>query len=276
MALIQADFFSKSLMRTTTINAIVPADKMGFDGELLQGNKPFKTLYLLHGIIGNYTDWVTGTRIQRWAQDKNLAVIMPSADNRFYVDNEAAGELFGNFIGNELVNTTRKLFHLSDKKEDTFIAGLSMGGYGAVINGLKYHNTFGYIGALSSAFILDSMVNSDNNASSIIGKRSYYESVFGDLSKVKGSDRDYKALINKLIEEKAEIPKIYMACGTDDFLIHQNRDYDQYLTQKGVDHTYVEGPGAHEWDFWDKYIKELLIWLPLEEEKQGVSSGNVI
>ena len=77
MALVQVNFISRSLLRTVTINAIIPVDKIGVEKT---SDKPFKTLYLLHGIFGNYTDWVTGTRIQRWAEKHNLAVIMPSGE----------------------------------------------------------------------------------------------------------------------------------------------------------------------------------------------------
>ena len=145
MALVKVDFFSEKLKRTVTINAIIPVDK-----NTGKSKEKLKTLYLLHGIFGNYTDWVSGTRIQRWAQDHDLAVIMPSGENKFYVDNENSHEYFSQFIGEELVQITRAMFPLSHEKSDTFIAGLSMGGYGAIINGLKYHQTFGYIAALSA------------------------------------------------------------------------------------------------------------------------------
>ena len=128
MALIQADFFSKSLMRTVTINVIIPTDKAVFPGMAKPEKKPLKTLYLLHGIFGNYTDWVTGTRLQSWAQDRGLCVVMPSGDNHFYVDNPESESYYGKFIGEDLVEFTRDTFQLSDKREDTFIGGLSMGG----------------------------------------------------------------------------------------------------------------------------------------------------
>ena len=141
MAIIEVNFISKCLMRVVTFNAIIPVDKFGPQAENAE-QKPLKTLYLLHGIFGNYTDWVNGTRIQAWAEANDLAVIMPSGENRFYLDDEKSGELYGEFIGKELVEFTRKLFPLSDKREDTFIAGLSMGGYGAIRNGLKYAENF--------------------------------------------------------------------------------------------------------------------------------------
>ena len=185
MALMEVNFFSKALMRPVTMNVILPADKVFFGEETEEENKPFKTLYLLHGVMGNYTDWVTGTCIKRWAEEKNLAVVMPSGANMFYMDHPNANENYSEFIGKELVKITRRMFPLSYKKEDTFIAGLSMGGYGAIRNGLKYHDTFGYIAGLSSAMILEKMGIADDSSPMFFEKKSFLESVFGDLSRIK-------------------------------------------------------------------------------------------
>jgi len=272
MALVKVDFFSQSLMRTVTINAIVPVDK--FITEVKKEMKPYKTLYLLHGIFGNYTDWVSGTRIQRWAQDHDLVVIMPSGENKFYVDNEKSQEYYSRFIGEELVEFTRDLFPLSTKREDTFIAGLSMGGYGAIVNGLKYHKTFGYIAGLSSALLIDNIVHSvDGKDIPYINRRSYLESVFGDLDELIGSDKDYKALVSQL--DPKDIPHIYLAVGTEDDLVKNNREFRDFLLEHHIDLTYEEGPGAHEWDFWDRYIYRVLQWLPVNSKSEGISSGNV-
>lgn len=275
MAFVTINYFSKCLMRTVTVNAVIPVDKMTFPGMPVREKKPFKTLYLLHGIFGNYTDWADGTRITRWAQDCNLVVVMPSGDNHFYVDCEDTGEMYGEFVGKELVELTRDMFPLSHKREDTFIAGLSMGGYGAVRNGLKYWETFSHIGALSAGYILDGVIHSTQDVPVPTNSRSFYSHVFGNLEELIGSDKDYKALIMKLKEQKADIPRIYMACGTEDFLLEANRDYYAFLKENDVNVSYEEGPGSHEWDFWDTYIYKLLEWLPLEEASAGVSSGNV-
>ena len=266
MAYLTCNFFSKSLMRTVNINVVLPTDK---ENEI----KEYKTLYLLHGIYGSQNDWVHGTRIEAWAQDHNLAVVMPSGENKFYVDHPQSNAYFSKFIGEELVSFTRRSFPLSTKREDTFIGGLSMGGYGAMVNGLKYHETFGSIIALSSAFILDLIVRSNDNSSNPLHRRSYYESIFGNLDEIKGSDKDYIALVNRL--EISQIPDIYMACGTEDSLLYRfNVKFHQYLDQKQIPHTFETGPGGHDWIFWDTYIKRALDWLELEEEK-GISSGNV-
>ena len=274
MAIIEVNFISKCLMRTVTFNAIIPVDKFGPQAENAE-QKPQKTLYLLHGIFGNYTDWVNGTRIQAWAEANDLAVIMPSGENRFYLDDEKSGELYGEFIGKELVEFTRKLFPLSDKREDTFIAGLSMGGYGAIRNGLKYAENFGCVIGLSAALVHDTWKDADNSAPIFTFRRSYYEAIFGEYDKVKGSDKDPKALLLKLKKEGRPVPKMYLCCGTEDGLVTANRDFRDFLNENGVDLTYVEGPGKHDWVFWDTYIKKVLDWLPLNRTGAGINSGNV-
>jgi S-formylglutathione hydrolase FrmB len=274
MALIQVNFFSKSLMRTVPMNVILPVDKLTFPGMPVRENKPYKTLYLLHGVFGNYTDWVCGTNLLRLAEENELAVVMPSGDNMFYVDQPAAHTMYGEFIGEELVELTRKMFPLSDKKEDTFIGGLSMGGYGAIRNGLKYHTTFGYIAGLSPALILDDM-DKRTEDSFFLSSRSYAESCFGDLTKLGESDKNPNWLVNKLVTEKVKVPEIYLACGQQDTLLANTVQFYNLLNDLGVKVTYEEGPGGHDWDFWNRYIKNVLDWLPLEKKGLGVNSGNV-
>ncbi len=281
MALIQMNILSKKLMRTVSVNVILPVDKMIFPGMKAREAKPYKTLYLLHGIFGNYTDWITGTRLARWAEERDLVVVMPSGDNSFYVDHPNGENNYGAFIGQELVELTRAMFPLSCKREDTFIAGLSMGGYGAIRNGLKYNETFGSLAGLSSALVLESALEFENGGAFILNNRDYFESCFGDLHQALSNDMNPKMLINELAEKlKADpltlLPNIYLACGTEDELLIPNQDLHQHMINRGIDHTYVEGPGGHTWEFWDRYIEKVLDWLPLEESSLGVNSGNII
>ena len=136
-----------------------------------------------------------------------------------------------------------------------------MGGYGALRTGLKYHENFGAIAALSAALIIEDTVASSNNGTEIINRRSYLESVFGDLDNLIGSDNDPKALIASLRKVGAKIPEIYLCCGTEDFLIENNRRFRKFLMEQDIKHTYVEGAGAHTWEFWDEYILKVLNWL---------------
>lgn len=276
MATMELNFVSECLMRAVTVNVVLPIDKLSFPGMPVPViPKKFKTLYLLHGILGDQEDWLTGSRIKRWASDKNLAVVMPAGENGFYVDSRVTNDRYGEFIGKELVEMTRKMFPLSDKREDTFIAGLSMGGYGAIVNGLKYNDTFGYIGGLSSALVLDDAIDSTDDSPVTFQKRSYYERIFGDLDKIKGSDLDYRYLVQKIKSDGTDFPKMYFACGTEDSLIQNNEIFWHYLNEQGIEFKCEKNPGTHDWDFWDEHIYKFIQFLPLNTEVKGIDSGNV-
>lgn len=255
MALIQVNFVSKCLMRTVPIQVILPVDQHP-QAKTEKAEKPFKTLYLLHGIFGNHTDWVTNTRIQKWAEAKNLAVVMPAGDNAFYLDDPQTGNLYGEYIGRELVEMTRRMFPLSRKREDTFIGGLSMGGYGALRNGLKYHETFSHIACLSGALHI-----LEKNSLGQIAKEL---SCFGDLEEAAKSDKNPRVLLEKISKDPAaRFPRIYSACGTEDILYDANCLYRDVLESYGIDLTWESLPGRHDWDFWDLTIERVLNWLPL-------------
>lgn len=275
MALLQCNFFSKALMRTVPIQVVLPTDKMVFPGQPAPEEKPLQTLYLLHGIFGNNTDWVSGTRVQAWAQDKNLAVVMPSGENAFYVDNPKTSALHGTFLGKELVDFTRRSFPLSRKREDTFLGGLSMGGYGAIVNALQNPETFGAVCAFSSALILEKAASTTEYSDFLMSNRGYYEAVFGDLSALSGSDKDYRKLAEQVAAANGPKPDFYLTCGTEDDLIAPNHTFRDQLKQLGFRVDWEEWAGGHDWAFWDESIKKALDWLPLGDAVQGVSSGHV-
>lgn len=260
MALLQVNFYAKSLRRLVNFNALIPADPMEIPGKKPVEPGPLKALYLLHGYSGNYLDWVAGTKIQELSLMHNLAVFMPSGENNFYLDDTDMGALYGEYVGNELLEFTRKMFHLSDKREDTFIGGLSMGGYGAIRNGLKYSHNFSRIIALSSALITRNISGIPVDFKDPIADYNYYARVFGDLNNLLGSDKDPEALAIELKQKKADIPKIYMACGTEDFLLNENRSYHNFLNSVGIEHTYLESTGVHDWNFWNEYIEKAIVW----------------
>jgi S-formylglutathione hydrolase FrmB len=276
MAVFQVSFMAETLGRTVPLYVILPTDKIYMpDMPKREEGKPYKTLYLLHGILGNYTDWLYGTRIQRWAEERDLCVVMPSGDNSMYLDQGT--DLYGEFVGKELVEFTRKTFPLSHKREDTFIGGLSMGGFGAMRNGLKYNDTFGAIISLSGAFVLDEDVLVEVENPMFTGDRMEYKKrIYGDdLEAAINSDKNPKILVERMAKEGTQFPDIYMAIGTEDFLIPKHQAFTKVLEENGVDFTLEMGPGGHEWDFWDTYIRKALDWLPLEAGASGVSSGNV-
>lgn len=254
MVLFRGDIKSKSLQRRTTISVILPADNIHF----LNGTdeivpQPYKTLYLLHGLYGSDDIFLANTSIQKFAEDQGIAVVIPCGDNSFYVDHEKAHAYYGEYIGQELLDITRNIFPLSDRREDTYIAGFSMGGYGAIRNGLKYSQNFSKIGMISAALITDDIVNytSDSN---VLRDNSFYEYCFGDLSNIQNSDKNPKYLIDRC----EDIPEIFMACGDDDFLIEKNIDFHEFLMSKNIDAEFIRGPGEHNWDFCNKYIEEFV------------------
>lgn len=142
-----------------------------------------------------------------------------------------------------------------------------MGGFGAMRNGLKYHETFGAIIALSGAFILDEefLIKTENPVYPSETEE-YKHSCFGpDLEAAIKSDYNPRALIEMLAKEGINFPDIYMACGEQDFLLEKNNKIVEILSENGVKHLYETGPGGHEWEFWDTYIKRALDWLSLEK-----------
>lgn len=262
MALLQITFRSETLHRTVPIQVILPTDaKMG-------SSEAFKTLYLLHGLTENCTAWTSNTRIERWAMERNLAVVMPSAENSFYIDMPYGSSCYGDFgeyIGVELVAMTRKMFPLSEKREDTFIAGLSMGGFGALRNGLKYHDTFGYIACLSGAVHIFEYPFDDPDRN-VIGE----DACFGDIHRAALTDKNPRVAAEILFKkkeagEKDPYPKVYIACGTEDYLLKANRIFADFLKNHQVDVTYEESQGEHDWNFWDEYIQRVLEWLPINK-----------
>lgn len=260
MAYLQVNFHSKALKRITTFDALIPLDTAEVPGQEETPEEPMKALYLLHGYTGNYSDWISGSDIRELSQKYNIAMFMPSGDNFFYLDDTDMGALYAEFIGNELVEFTRKMFPLSVKREDTFIGGFSMGGYGAIRNGLKYSNRFGRIIALSSALITYNIAGMSPDYKNPFADYKYYARVFGDLNQLLGSDKDPEALIADKKKAGEQVPEIYMACGTEDFGVQANRRYHEFLTSEGIGHTYMESPGVHNWKFWNEYIEKAILW----------------
>lgn len=262
MGLIQVDFYSKALAKVTNFQMILPND---VPPEMMIGNENYnrnrKVLFLLHGYSGTSRDWLLGSLVQEMAAKYNIAMVMPSGDNSFYLDGQGSGRAYGQFVGQELVEYVRKTFGLTDKKEDTFIAGYSMGGFGAIHTGLAYSNTFGKIAALSSALIIHNIANQKEDFKDVIADYYYYSLMFGNLSRLEQSDNNPEILIRRLKEEKQEIPPIYMACGTEDFLIRENREFHEFLQKENVPVQYIESPGFHNWDFWNQYLEPAIQWM---------------
>ncbi|SEL70127.1 S-formylglutathione hydrolase FrmB [Butyrivibrio sp. ob235] len=255
-------YYSLAQGGQVNINYSIPADTPDFMvAENPNFKRPMKTLYLLHGYSGNESDWIYSGVAEDLASTYNLAVIMITAGNNFYLDRKATGHQYCTFAGKEVVEFTRKLFGLSDKKEDTFIAGLSMGGFGALHTGLAFPETFGGIVALSSALIIHEVGNMKPGEGNDVANYEYYSEVFGDTTKVVESDANPEVLYKRLKDEGKSIPPIYMAVGTEDFLYENNQVMRKFLEDNDANMKYEEGPGIHDWKFWNKYIYNGVEWV---------------
>lgn len=273
MAILQAQIYSDALQRPVPISVILPSDKTDMEGKRC-AKPPFKTLYLLHGIFGDHTDWITNTRIVRWAMDHDIAVVMPAGENHFYMNMPGEGSDYGDFIGKELVELTREMFPLSEKREDTYIGGLSMGGGGALLNGLRNPDTFGGIISLSAAIQSKDSIPTSDDSASILGRKSFYKACTGHTAyDFEGSVDDLQVWLEKAAA-RDDKPRMYVACGTDDFLLPKSHKLKQDLVEHGFEVTYDEQPGGHDWDFWDQQIQKVIAWISPEAEA-GISSGNV-
>ena len=262
MALIHCDFFSDVLGLSCSMCVVLPQKtegQVGMKGRAEGDRHP--VLWLLHGMSDDHTIWQRRTSIERYVAPLGLAVVMPAVNRSCYTD-MASGPKYWTFISEELPKIARSFFPLSDKREENFVAGLSMGGYGAFKLGLRCPEQYAAAASLSGA--IDMGYRIENDPDEDAAWRHEKEMVYGDLSEFKGSDNDLLHVAEELVASGKPIPAMYACCGTEDFLYEQNVRFRDFAKKIGLELTYEEGPGEHEWGFWDKWIQRVLEWLPLE------------
>ncbi len=266
MALMHVNFFSEVLGMSMNMDVILPQrtrGQIGMDGERRDGKYP--VLYLLHGMSDDHTIWQRRTSIERYASELGIAVVMPAVHLSFYSDMKY-GLDYWTFVSRELPEICRDFFpNMSMRREDTFAAGLSMGGYGALKLGLLAPETFGAVASLSGALDMASGLR-DNT---IPNHRNLFGLIFGSADEMEHSDNDLMAAAKRLKESGKPLPKIYIWCGTEDFLYQQNKTAKELLTGLGYDITYEESAGDHQWCYWDEKIRTVLKWLPLKEDGEA-------
>lgn len=261
MALFDIKLFSTSLLTNTDIRVVVPTPDEPFapdDTPYYNPNKRYQVLYLLHGAHGDCTVWTRNTGIERYAQQYKLMVVSASVTNSCYLD-MAHGGKFLTYMTKELPAFINTMFPVSTRREDTFIAGMSMGGYGAFRVGLADPERFSCIVSLSGAIDMNGRLGRGVEGAPNSVRM---EDVFGDRQ-VAGTDDDNLWRIEQLQKQGVRLPRFYQCCGTEDFLYSQNQQVKAKLQALGVDLTYDEGPGIHNWDYWDPQIRKVLEWLPL-------------
>lgn len=257
MALMHVDFFSDVLGMCMDMDVIIPQKtkgQIGMEGKAGEGQ--YKTMYLLHGMSDDQTIWQRRTSIERYVSKLGIAVVMPTTHLGFYTDT-TYGLNYWTFISRELPRICREFFpRMSDKREDTLAAGLSMGGYGAWKLGLGAGETFGAAASLSGA--LD--IGADHHRHRGDSKETLFRGIFGDPEQIQGSDNDLLALADKLISENKALPRLYAWCGTEDFLYEDNQKAWDHVRKLGFDLTWEESAGDHQWKYWDEKIQDVLRW----------------
>ncbi|HUT31839.1 MAG TPA: alpha/beta hydrolase family protein [Planctomycetota bacterium] len=248
MALLHCDFFSDVLQLSCSMDVILPQ---------APARRRFPTLYLLHGLSDDHTIWQRRTSIERHVADLPLAVVMPAVGRSFYTD-MARGLRYWTFISEELPALCRRLFPLSARRDDTFVAGLSMGGYGAFKLALRCPRRYAAAASLSGALDMATLLENDPSRGPEMAN------IFGDLTRFRGSANDLLHLAEALARSAGPKPRLFQWCGTEDFLYPGNLAFRDHARRLGLDLTYTDGPGDHQWKHWDDQIQHVLRWLPLQ------------
>ncbi len=242
MAFFNGTIYSEALGMMTDIAVSIPDNGVRRDDK---GDYP--VLFLLHGLSDNHTAWSRRTMVDLFAEEHGIAVVMPEVQRGFYQDMDFGLPYF-TYISEELPAICHKLFRTTLTPARTFVAGLSMGGYGALRCALTYPERYAAVGCSSSVTDLDKFRN-DNPC----GMREAEKiSLFGTYGP---NDRED---LFALAAAATKLPPIYQVCGESDFLLDNNRAFHEHLTKLGVEHIYEEWAGAHEWRFWNTAIEKFL------------------
>ncbi len=257
MALMECEIFSESLGMCTAVNVILPQNtyrQIGLKGSGSPVGCP--VLYLLHGLSDDQSIWLRRTCIERYATQFGIAVVMPNGYRSYYTDQAKTGVAYWKYVSEELPELIKGFFRFSEKPEDTFVAGLSMGGYGAFKLALNKPESFAAAGCFSS------VINPWRFAEKAPNLAWEMKGIFGDdLEANCGSINDLYHLSAEHEKNGTKIPALYIACGTEDFLYDENIKFRDHLKQLEVPFEFHEEPGTHEWSFWDRHVLKFLNYL---------------
>ncbi|RLV48914.1 esterase family protein [Nocardioides mangrovicus] len=254
MARIRCDFFADSLELSTSMTVLLPQpaeQQIGTSATVRTGAPP--VLYLLHGLSDDDTAWTRYTGIERYAEERGLAVVMPQVHRSFYTDLADGHGRYWTFLTEELPALVERFFRVSTAREDTFVAGLSMGGFGSVKWALHQPQRFAAAASMSGALDLEQLI--------ALGDRvELFETVLAGRSLAQ-TGNDLYALADRV----QDAPALYVGCGTDDVrLLPGNEAFAAHLAERGLDVTTDFSPGEHVWSYWDAAVQRVLAWLPLD------------
>jgi putative tributyrin esterase len=257
MALIHCHFFSQVLGLMSTMSVILPDPRpLEAGGPPRIRHERYPTLYLLHGLSDDHSIWQRRTSIERYVEGLNLAVVMPAVQRSFYTD-MVTGQRYWTFISEELPALARHFFPLSDVRDENYVAGLSMGGYGAFKLALTYPERYAAAASLSGTLDVVHLARAEQAAA-----QGELKHIFGEADALADSPNNLLSLATQMVEQRSPRPGLYQWCGTEDFLYADNVHFREHAESLGLEVIYEEGPGGHEWSCWDAQIQRVLAWLP--------------
>lgn len=263
MAFFDFHFFSETLGLTCAAHVFIPQQTSRQIGMAGGGRREkYPTLYLLHGLSDDHTIWMRRTAIERYAAEKNIAVVMPAVARSFYQD-MASGPKYWTFVSEELPALCEQFFPLATEREQRFAAGLSMGGYGALRLGLGCPEKFAAAASLSGALDIARRLREAGRDGALLTKAEYV-GIFGSELRGEDTDADLFFLAEKVAASGGPKPALFMACGTGDRLVDEQRAFQKHLASLHLPVTCEESPGTHEWGYWDAQIQRVLAWLPVQ------------
>lgn len=261
MGLMHFSFLPQSLGFHTNVYIVLPYDSS-------MDLKPYKVLYLLHGGGGNAQDWIRYTSIERYAEKNKIAVVMPEVGGSSFYADMVHGYKYYTYLTEELPMVLNCFLPLSNKREDRFVAGLSMGGYGAYKWAFDKPDYFSAAGNFSGFSFTDELFKIDLGPLSKEdknGQNGICNLVWGSYENMLGTKSDTRYMVDNAVKNKLDLPRMYAAIGTEDFSYEYGKRYLDYMRSKGIDVEYDEMPGAHEWKVWDIAVNKFIKWA-LEKE----------
>ncbi len=251
MAKVKCEFFSEVLGISTSMTVLLPEvgeNRIGMAGAKKQETYP--VLYLLHGLSDDDSTWTRRTALERYVAELGIVVVMPNGYRGFYT-NTKTGEKYFDYIANEIPSLAQHYFPISRERNETFVAGLSMGGYGAMKLALLFPERYAAAASFSGALDMESYLKEVSGDAA-----REKNNTFGTAADFAGSENDLFALAKNVSEDA---PRLYQACGTEDFLYVHNQNFHKFITaETNLQLTYEEGPGSHTWDYWDVQIQKAL------------------
>lgn len=270
MALVHFNFESQYLQGNTDVNIILPDKARALSPKEFYGSgKKYKVLWLLHGTFGDYTDWIRKSNIELYACEKDLIVVMPSALNSNYSNwDTMIGYHMFDYLTEELMPIIYNWFPASDKREDNFIAGLSMGGGGTIKYAVNHPDKFAAAAILSSAPRNFDHIDMESTDPKMQRQITSVKNAGGLEKYVNSYENSWKIL--KELSGTGKLPKLYFACGKNDFLYDMYEEFKEYVKSINLEATFEEIEGyTHEWRFWDLTIQHALTFFGLEKRDAG-------